>query len=300
MSGETAVAVTSRSFSRHPVLRAELLERYPETRFNDEGASLRGDDLVAFLGGSTKAITALEPIDDALLERLPELRLISKIGVGTDMIDQAALQRRGVELRVHTGTNSRSVAELVLGFAIALLRHIPEATAELARGEWRQIKGRTLSGRTVGIVGYGHVGRDVAALLAPFGARILAHDVRPLDDVEQVPLDELLRQADVITLHVALSDETRGMIDAEALALMRSDAVLINTARGGLVDEAALANALREGRLGGAGLDVFATEPPDDPELLALPNFLATPHIGGSTEEAILAMGRAAIAGLDP
>jgi phosphoglycerate dehydrogenase-like enzyme len=299
MSADTAVAVTSRSFSRHPVLRDELLARYPNTTFNDEGLSLRGDELAAFLAGKERAITALEPIDDPLLERLPDLRLISKIGVGTDMIDQDALRRRGVELRVHAGTNSRSVAELVLAFAIALLRHVPQGQAELAAGQWRQVKGRTLSGRTVGIVGYGHVGRDLAGLLAPFGCEVLAHDVQALDGVEQVKLDELLRRSDVVSLHVGLNDATRGMIDAAALALMRPDAVLINTARGGLVDERALAEALREGRLGGAGFDVYAVEPPEDRALLELPNFLGTPHIGGSTEEAILAMGRAAIAGLD-
>lgn len=260
---------------------------------------LRGDALVDFLGGKERAITALEPIDAPLLDRLPQLRLISKIGVGTDMIDHEALRARGVELRVYTGTNSRSVAELVLAFAIVLLRHVPQASAELAAGAFRQVKGRTLSGRTVGIVGFGHVGRDVATLLAPFGCTILAHDVERVEGAEAVSLEELLRRSDVATLHVALNDATRGMIDADALALMQPDAVLINTARGGLVDEAALADALRSGRLGAAGFDVFAVEPPESRELLELPNFLGTPHIAGSTEEAILAMGRAAIAGLD-
>ena len=299
MADATPVAVCSRSFSRHPVLRAELLERYEEVRFNDEGASLAGEALATFLDGRRKAITALERVDEALLSRLPELRLISKIGVGLDMIDRDALERHGVELRVHPGTNSRSVAELVVAFAIALLRHVPQAAGELRDGTWRQPKGRCLTGRTVGIVGFGHVGRDLARLLEAFGCRLLVHDVRPVEGYERVELVELLREAEVVTLHVDLNDATRGMLGADRLALMRDDAVLINTARGGLVDEAALKAALTEGRLAAAALDVFATEPPDDPALLALPNFLGTPHIGGSTEEAILAMGRAAIAGLD-
>jgi phosphoglycerate dehydrogenase-like enzyme len=300
----TPIAVTSRSFSRHPVLRAETLERYSDVRFNDEGVSLRGDALAEFLSGRAKAITALEPIDDALLERLPDLRVISKVGVGTDMIDQEALRRRGVHLSTAAGTNSRSVAELVVAYAISLLRHVPVARDELRDGGWRQPKGGTLSGRTVGIVGYGHVGRDVARLVRAFGCPVLAHDVRPLGDEEGVEavddLDVLLETADVVTLHVNLTEDTRGLIGAARLGLMKNGSVLINTARGGLVDEAALKEALRSGPLAAAALDVFDEEPPTDRELLEMPNLLATPHIGGSTEEAILAMGRAAIAGLDP
>lgn len=295
------IAVTSRSFSRHPVLRAELLERHPDARLNDAGATLRGEALVDFLHGCDRAITALEPIDDALLSRLPELRLISKIGVGTDMIDREALERHGVRLVVHPGTNSRSVAELVVCFAIALLRHVPAAQGDLRRGGFEQRKGRTLSGRTVGIIGYGNVGRDLVSLIEPFGCTVLANDVAPIDDprVRPTGLEELLAEAEVVSLHVALDDATRNLIDARRLALMRPDAVLINTARGGLVDEVALADALGAGRLAGAGFDVFAVEPPEDGALLELDTFLGTPHIGGSTEEAILAMGRAAIAGLD-
>lgn len=303
MSDPTPIAVTSRSFSRHPVLRTELLERYSDVRFNDDGTSLRGDALVEFLAGRAKAITGLEPFGEATFERLPDLRVISRVGVGIDMIDEEAAGRRGVRLSVAAGANSRSVAELVVAFAIALLRHVPAARDGLREGGWSQPKGGTLSGRTVGIVGYGHVGRDVARLVRAFGCAVIAHDVRPLGDEEGVvamhDLDELLEAADVVTLHVNLTDETRGLIGPSRLSLMKNGSVLINTARGGLVDEAALKDALRNGPLAAAALDVFEEEPPSDRELLELPNLLATPHIGGSTEEAILAMGRAAIAGLD-
>lgn len=301
LSDPTPIAVTSRSFSRHPVLRAELLERYADVRFNDEGRSLAGDELVEFLRGRVKAVTALERIDEAVLARLPELEVISKVGVGIDMIDQEALRRHGVRLAWAPGTNSRSVAELVVGLAIALLRGLVEASAEVRAGTWRQRAGRCLSARTVGIVGFGHVGRDLAGLLDAFGCRILACDAVEIrsEGVEQVELERLLRESDVVTLHLPLDDSTRNLLDAGRLALMRPGAILINTARGGLVDEAALKEALAAGRLAGAGLDVFAVEPPGDAALLALPNVVATPHIGGSTEEAILAMGRAAIAGLD-
>lgn len=295
------IAVTSRSFSRHPVLREELLSRYEHVRFNDDGSSLRGDELVEFLQGCDRAIVALEPIDNALLERLPDLRVISKVGVGLDTIDVTAVERRGIRLAWSPGTNSRSVTELALALAISALRHVAQASDELRRGVWSQPKGRLLSSKTVGIVGFGHAGRDLASLLRPFDCRILAADTRPLEerDVEHVPLDELLAEADVVSLHVTLDDSTRGLLDRRRLELMKPSAVLVNTARGGLVDEEALADLLREGRLGAAAFDVFALEPPGDSALLHLPNFLGTPHIGGSTEEAILAMGRAAIDGLD-
>jgi D-3-phosphoglycerate dehydrogenase len=295
------IAVTSRSFSRHPALRQELLDRYEEVRFNDEGRSLAGDELVDFLRGCEKAIVALEPIDDALLERLPELRVISKVGVGLDTVDVDAVARRGIRLAWRPGTNSRSVTELALALMISALRHLPQASNELRRGVWTQPKGTLLSGKTVGIVGYGHAGRDLASLLRPFECRILTADVRAVDEpgVELVPLDELLAAADVVSLHVTLDESTRRLLDRRRLELLKPTAVLVNTARGGLVDEETLAELLREGRLAAAAFDVFALEPPGDAELLALPNFLGTPHIGGSTEEAILAMGRAAIDGLD-
>lgn len=294
------IAVTSRSFSRHPVLRQELLARHDDVRFNDDGRSLRGEELVEFLQGCEKAIVALEPIDDALLQRLPDLRVLSKVGVGLDTIDVAAVERRGVRLAWRPGTNSRSVTELALGLTISALRHVPQAANELREGRWSQPKGALLSGKTVGIVGFGHAGRDLAALLRPFECRILVADVLPVDEpeVEHVPLDELLAEADVVSLHLTLDDSTRDLLDRRRLELLKPTAVLVNTARGGLVDERALAELLREGRLAAAAFDVFALEPPGESELLALPNFLGTPHIGGSTEEAILAMGRAAIEGL--
>lgn len=298
MADDTPIAVTSRSFSKHPVLRAELLDRYADVRFNDEGASLRGDTLAEFLAGRVKAITALEPIDGPLLDRLPDLRVISKVGVGLDMIDLGAVDRRGVRLAFTRGTNRRSVSELALALMLALLRRLPEATALAAAGEWRQLQGRTLSGRTVGIVGFGAVGRDLALLLAPFGCEIVVSDIREVDGFRQLELDDLLAAADVVSLHLELTDSTRGLIDRRRLELMKPGAVLVNTARGGLVDEDALCDFLAAERLS-AALDVLALEPPGDTRLLTLPNAIVTPHVGGSTAEAVLAMGRAAIAGLD-
>ena len=301
----TLVAVCSRSFSRHPVLRNELLERNPGATFNDDGLKLDGEELVTFLRNHDKAITALEALDAALFAALPELTVFSKFGVGFDTIDLDAMAAAGVKLGWTGGTNKRSVSELVISFAVQLLRHTPQASAEVLDGGWAQHIGRQLCERTVGIVGCGHVGKDLGILLRAFGCKVLAHDLLDFPDyyaehgIQPVDLEELLKEADVVTLHLPLDDTTRNIVSAERLALMKPDAILINAARGGLIDETALKSALKEGRLGAAALDVFATEPPDDCELLDLPNVIVTPHLGGSAEEALLAMGRAAIDGLD-
>ena len=298
----TPVAVTSRSFSRNEVLRAETLERYSQVTFNDEGLSLEGDSLVEFLAGHPLAITALEKIDEDVLSRLPDLKAISKVGVGIDMLDFDAMERHGVRLAWSRGTNARSVSELTIALMLALLRHLPSVTRLVRDGEWRQVQGRTLTGQTVGLIGFGHVGRDLAGLLDAFSCRVLAYDIAPLADlpahVEQASLESLLAESEIVSLHTVLNEDTRNLIDRERIATMREGALLINTSRGGLIDEQALFESLSSGHLGGAALDVFSTEPPLDSPLLGLDQVIATPHVGGSTKEAVLAMGRAAIAGL--
>lgn len=299
------VAVTSRSFSQHPALRAALLERYPNTTFNDAGASLRGDALAEFLKGHEKAITALEPLDAALLDAVPELRVVGKYGVGLDMIDLNAMQARGVKLGWIGGVNRRAVSELVIAFALSLLRRLPDSSALVKKGGWQQVKGRQLTGRTVGIVGLGHVGKDLATLLRAFDCRLIAHDIKPdavfcrKFDVTMTSLDELLEQSEIVSIHLPLDGSTRDMFDQNRLGKMQAGAILINAARGGIVDESRLLDRLNSGHLSAAAFDVFAVEPPESRALLEHKNFLATPHIGGSTEEAILAMGLAAIDGLD-
>ena len=300
-----AVAVASRSFSRNPILRQELLDRYPRSRFNDAGHVLMGDTLVQFLRGHDKAITGLDVLDEALFRGVPELRLVSKYGVGLDMIDLDAARRHGVSVRWTPGVNRQAVAELTICFMVALCRSVVPLARELGAGGWRHPGGRQISSSTVGIVGCGHVGQQVARLSRAFGASVVANDIQAYDDfyraegVTPVTLDVLLRQADIVTIHVPLDASTRGLIGARAIGLMKPTAFLINTARGGIVDEQALKEALVEGRVAGAACDVFDVEPPVDRDLLLLPNFVGTPHIGGGTQEAVLAMGRAALAGLE-
>jgi phosphoglycerate dehydrogenase-like enzyme len=299
------VAVTSRSVSRHAKLRAELQARYADVTFNDKGLSLAGGALIEFLRGHERAITALERLDESVFAALPELKVIGKFGVGLDMIDLDAMTRHGRKLGWSAGVNRRSVAELVIAFMIACLRLVPQANSLVRAGKWQQLTGRQLTGRKVGIIGCGHVGKDLTTLLDAFDCEVLAHDIRDFPEfyaqwrVRPVGLERLLAESEIVTLHVPLDRATANMLSAERLALMRPDAVLINAARGGLVDEAALASMLEGGKLAAAAFDVFSTEPPQNDELLTLPNFLATPHIGGSSEEAILAMGMAAIDGLE-
>lgn len=281
------------------------MQRYSAVTFNDAGRRLAGRELIDFLHGHDKAIIGLERLNDRVFAQLPELRVISKYGVGLDMIDLEAMVRHGVKLGWTGGTNKRAVSELVISCAIAVLRKVPRANQDLRTGTWYQHQGRQISGKCVGIIGCGHIGKDLAVLLKAFGCRVLANDILDFAEfyarhgVEATDLESLLRQSDVVTLHVPLDGSTRNILSAERLALMKPDAVLINAARGGLVDEVCLKEMLKSGRLAGAALDVFAVEPPEDPELLNLPNVLATPHIGGSAEEAILTVGRAAIEGLD-
>lgn len=299
------VAVASRSFSGNPVLRAELSARYPDATFTESPIVIGGDELVALLRGHDAAIVGLERIDDAILDRVPELRVISKYGVGLDALDIDALARRGIKLGWTGGVNRRSVSELTLAFAIALVHRVPEAAFSMRNSEWRKLIGRQLTGRTFGIVGCGYVGKDLVKLLAPFDCRVLAHDLLDFADfyrthrVTPVALDRLLEESDIVSLHVPLDRSTAGMIGAAQLAKMRRGSFIINAARGGLIDETALIAALESGHLAGAAADVFTIEPDANPRLLALPTFLGTPHIGGSTQEAQLAMGRAAIEGLE-
>lgn len=304
MKDPSPVAITSRSFSRHTVLRSELLEACSNVVFNDSGGLLKGNELVEFLQGKVKVVMALETFDEALFSRLPDLKVVSKFGVGLDMLDLNAMKRRGIRLAYVPGVNRRAVSELALGLIFSLLRRVVPLCTEVRQGHWRQSQGGQLTGRTVGIIGGGHIGKDLIHLLAPFGCRIFCHD--PVADetfmaghgVKIGKLEDVLRVSDVVSLHVPLNDSTRGMLTRDRLASMKKGALLVNVSRGGIVDEIAVRDLLANDHLGGAAFDVFAAEPPRDAGLLSLPNFIATPHIAGTTVESVLEMGRAAIAGL--
>jgi len=232
----------------------------------------------------------LKPCTAAMIAAAPKLRLIQKIGVGVNTIDLEAAQARGIPVCNLPGTNARAVAELTLTLMLATLRRLPRFDASLRAGVWSdpllQDGLGELGGRTVGLVGYGAIPRLLAPVLVALGCRLIYTARTPHADApgEWRSLEALLAEAEIVSLHLPQTPETTNLIDAAALARMRPGAVLINTARGGLVDQAALVEALRNGRLAAAGLDVFAQEPPDfcDP-LFRLPNVVLAPHVAWLT-----------------
>ncbi len=299
------VAVASRSFSKHELLRSELLQRYPLARFNDTGRTLEGNELVEFLSNYSRAIIGLEKITKEILDKLPELKVIAKYGVGLDGLDLQAMKDSQIHLGWTPGVNRRSVTELVLASAIIILRRISEANQSTHQGEWKQWTGNILSRKIIGIIGFGNIGRDLANVLRVLDCKILVNDILNLSEeclkagATQVPLKNLLENSDLVTLHVPLNSTTLNLIGQKEIHLMQRGSFLINTSRGGIVNESALKEALRSGHLSAAALDVFCEEPILDRELLEIPNLFVTPHIGGSASEAILAMGRAAMDGLE-
>lgn len=237
-------------------------------------------------------VAGLETIDADWMAAAPALRVISRTGVGYDNVDINTATERGIVVCATPGVNRRSVAEYTLALMLNLARAIPHNTTALRAGEWSQHQGVELSGKTVGIVGFGAVGQDVSALCHAMGMTVVAYDpYQPAEEfirnqTRSLPLDELLAESDFVTLHLALSDDSHHLIDAEALGRMKPSAYLVNAARGGIVDETALLEALTSGRIAGAALDTFEVEPlPDGNPILTAPNLLATAHMGGATIE---------------
>lgn len=256
------------------------------------------DSLVAALDGARICLTQMAPFTDRVFSACPDLELVAVSRGGPVNVDLAAADRAGVAVAQAPGRNAAAAAEFAVGMMLAALRRIPLGDAELKAGRWRgdlyayDEAGLELEGATVGLVGYGAIGRRVARVLHAFGATVLVADpytdadTARADGVRLVELDELLRAASVVSLHARLSDETRGMIGADELARLPEGAVLVNTARGGLLDHAVLPEALASGRLGGLALDVYDVEPPPaDWPLHDAPNVVATPHLAGATRQ---------------
>lgn len=307
---DAPVAVCSRSFSQHRFLRTIMEEYFTTIRFNSEGLKLSGAELVDFLKGQQGAIVALEPITEAVLKDLPDLKIISKFGVGLDGLDLEAMKAQEVALGWTGGVNRRAVAELTLGYMLGLARGLFEYRRAMASGVWQHVGGFEISGKTIGIVGCGNIGKEVIELLQPFGCRILVNDLPDSPHAEEikafcqskgaslVSFQELFKESDIVSLHIPYEKKNHLLVNQEILSLMKPSAVLVNTSRGKIVDEEALLKALQGKRLAGAGMDVYAEEPATESPLLSLPQFAGTPHIGGTSQEGTLAMGHAAIENL--
>ncbi len=262
----------------------------------DVKVGMKPDELEAVIADyDALVVRSATKVTARILEKAGRLRLVGRAGVGVDNVDLPAATRRGVLVMNTPGGSSVTVAELAVGMILALSRHIAQATASIKGGKWekKRFQGRELAGKTLGVVGIGNIGSVVVDRCLGMKMKVVAYDpfISPEAAVklgaELVSLDDLWARSDVISLHVPLTEQTRDIVNARTIARMKPGALLVNCARGGLVDEAALAEALAAGRLGGAALDVFQKEPPPaDHPLLKLDNFICTPHLGASTEEA--------------
>lgn len=300
----TKVLISTSTFGRVSREPLEALEKAGLSySLNPHGRQLESAETRELLAGASGLIAGTERLDREILAGAPELRAIARVGVGLENVDLEAARELGIRVTNTPNPPARAVAELALGGILASLRHLGPADRSLRRGEWRKPMGRLLAGSTVGIVGAGRAGRALVALLAPFGCRILAVDLEPdpawaeANGVEHTSLEELLAASDVVSLHVPLTAATRHLIDRAAIAQMKPGAVLVNCARGGLVDEAALAENLKNGKLEAAFLDVFETEPYGG-ELIDLPDTLLSPHIGSYAAECRLEMELEAVENL--
>jgi len=264
----------------------------------DVKTGLKPADLKAIIGEyDALAVRSATKVTAEIIEAGKKLKVIGRAGIGVDNIDLNAASRRGIVVMNTPGGSSVTVAELALALMLSLARHVPQATASLKAGKWekKKFEGHELFNKTLGVVGIGNIGAVLVERALGMKMKVVAYDpfisaeaARALG-AELVTLDELLARADVVSFHLPLTDQTRHMLNAASIAKMKKGAFIINCARGGIVDEAALAQALESGHLGGAGFDVFEKEPvdPENP-LLKLPNFVCTPHLGASTEEAQL------------
>ncbi len=293
---ECVVVVTPRSFGLHdPGLRERLEAAVGEVRYHP--GPLPADRLAPLLADADGLLAGLDEITARVLEGATRLRVIARYGVGADRIDLAAAAARGVVVTVTPGANANAVAELAIAFVFALARPIVQGRAAAREGRWPAMPGMEVAGRTLGVVGLGRIGSLVAHKARALGMRVLAHDplVRESEDAEVVALAALLPECDFVSLHATLTSETRGLVRRDLLERLKPGAVLINTARGELIDEQDLISALDAGHLRAAALDVLAEEPPrPDHPLLARDDVLITPHMGPHTAESMNAMGRIA------
>lgn len=305
---DSLVAVTSRSFSTNQFLVKKLKESYPNVSLNLTGKTLKENELVKFLANADKAIVGIEIIDKDILDQLPKLKLISKYGVGLNNLDLDECKKRNIQIKFQPGSNKQSVAEFTLLLMLNSLRQVHNNKTEIIEGNWTQAKGQELKGKKIGIIGFGNIGSCLVSLLKPFGNKILFFDERKFSSAEidkfndknlkQASISEVLSTSDIVSIHIPLSSGTKNMINKNAFKQMRESIILINTSRGGIVDEVELYKFLKNNNLAFASFDVFEHEPAFKSPLLKLDNFFASSHRASLTDQGIESMGIAAINGL--
>jgi phosphoglycerate dehydrogenase-like enzyme len=294
------VLVTWSGYEDDPAHAVRLAAAGLEVRYSPRVAERAPSEVAELVHDAVAVIADADPFDDEVLRRAASLRMLVRIGVGLDSVDLDAATRRGVVVTTTPGVVHEIVAEHTLALALAVLRRIVENDTAIRAGTWARLGPATpwqLTGATVGIVGFGRIGRSFARRLAGFDTRILVHDPYASDlvGVDAVSLDELLTRSDLVVLNAALTDETVGLIGRDQLNRMKPHAVLVNTGRGRLVEEAALYDALATRAIRGAGLDVYELEPPTSEALRSLPNVVLSPHIAGASVASVHEMTSRAI-----
>jgi len=279
----------------------ELKRFFPNVKVNEKGTLFKKDDLIEFIGGAECLIVGLDKIDDQVLKKCSNLKMISKYGVGLDNVDLVSCKKRNIKIGWTGGINKLSVAEMTLGFMLMLSRSLYETSNQLKNKMWNKNGGFQLSGKTVGIIGVGNIGKEVVRLLKPFKCKILVNDIVEQSEyytennLIELPRNEIFEKSDIITLHTTLDKDTNNLVDLKLLNQMKNSSYIINTSRSGIIVENDLKYALKNNIIAGAAIDVYVSEPPSDYELLGLSNLICTPHIGGNAIEAVEAMGMSAI-----
>ena len=295
------IVATSPSFSKNKSLQKEIKKYFPDAKLNLEGIRFTKKELIDFIQDADGVILGLEPFDEDVIKESPNIKIVSKYGVGLNNIDLEACKRANITIGWTGGVNKRSVSEMTLGYMLMLARNLYVTSNELKNGIWNKSGGFQLSGKTVGIIGVGHIGKDLIRLLKPFGCKILVNDIIEQDDyykendLIEATKEEIFKNSDFITIHTPYDKTTKNMINKESLSMMKNNAYVINSARGGIVNENDLKYALQNNIIAGAAIDAYVEEPPTDRELISLPNLICTPHIGGNAKEAVEAMGMSAI-----
>lgn len=281
------ISTSSFDIDNNPPLQ-QLLRQGFQIVTNPHKRKLTEDEIIELLkDGAVGLIAGIEPLTARVLQAASKLKVISRCGAGLDSVDLTAAQQHSIAVLNTPEAPAQAVAELTMGFILSLLRQIGSIDRAVRNGEWPRTQGRLLAAQTVGIVGLGHIGRRVARLCRAFEATVIAHDPHATqvpEGVTLVPLEQLLSSADIVTLHLPYSAATHHLLDAKAFAAMKPEAIVVNAARGGLVDEDALADALTSGKVSAAALDVFEQEPYQG-ALLALNNVTVTSHVGSLARE---------------
>jgi D-3-phosphoglycerate dehydrogenase len=283
------ILATPRSFAKATEAQKLLQAQGYRVDIFSKEQPLLAHELAEKIPGYDALILGLDHCNASVIDAADKLKVISRNGAGYDQVDIGAASSKNITVTYAPDMNTIGVAELTLGLIYALARDIPNIAQSAKQGHWPRSMGWELSGKTLGLIGFGAIGREVAKRALANNMRVLACDpyASLTGSVELTSLDAVLEGADILSLHTALTPETRNLITAERLAQMKTGAYLINTARGGLIDEAALYQALKHNKLAGAAMDAFVTEPPQGNPLLSLENFIATPHIGANTLESV-------------